>query len=131
MKSTDLEKFIKSEKFDMALYNVGIVYLLRKYIEEFELKKIEKLMSDLEYDNFYDKLEDKCDYYGHKDFFINLKKQLTLISEAREKNTFTEYAKTAILLRKKFHYSLSKVFLDESISKFSNNFKISIFNLLM
>ena len=74
MKSTDLEKFIKSEKFDMALYNVGIVYLLRKYIEEFELKKIEKLMSDLEYDNFYDKLEDKCDYYGHKDFFINLKK---------------------------------------------------------
>ena len=87
----------------MALYNVGIVYLLRKYIEEFELKKIEKLMSDLEYDNFYDKLEDKCDYYGHKDFFINLKKQLTLISEAREKNTFTEYAKTEILLRKKFH----------------------------
>jgi outer membrane protein assembly factor BamD (BamD/ComL family) len=124
MKSTDLEKFIKSEKFDMTLYNVGIVYLLRKYIEEFELKKIEKLMSDLEYDNFYDKLEDKCDYYGHKDFFINLKKQLTLISEAREKNTFTEYAKTAILLRKKFHYSLSKVFLDESISKFSNNLNV-------
>lgn len=130
MKSIDLEKFIKSEKFDMNLYNVGIVYLLRKYIEEFELKKIEKLMLDLENDNFYDKIEDKCNYYGHKDFFINLKKQLTLISEAREKNTFTEYARTAILLRKEFHYSLSKVFLDESISKFSNNLNVDYLSYL-
>ena len=71
MKSNDLEKFIKSENFDMDLYNVGIVYLLRKYIEEFELKKVEKLMSNLEYDNFQDNLEDKCDFYGHKDFFLN------------------------------------------------------------
>lgn len=130
MKSIELEKFIKSEKFDINLYNVGIVYLLRKYIEEFELKKIEKLMSNLEYDNFYDKLEDRCDYYGHKDFFLNLKKQLKLIAEAREKNTFTEYAKTAILLRKNFHYSLSKVFLDEAISKFSNNLNVDYLSYL-
>lgn len=130
MKSIDLEKFIKSEKFDINLYNVGIVYLLRKYIEEFELKKIEKLMSNLEYDNFYDKLEDRCDYYGHKDFFLNLKKQLKLIAETREKNTFTEYAKTAILLRKNFHYSLSKVFLDEAILKFSNNLNVDYLSYL-
>ena len=130
MKSTELERFIKSEKFDINLYNVGIVYLLRKYIEEFELKKIEKLMSDLEYDNFYDKLEDRCDYYGHKDFFLNLKKQLKLIAEAREKNTFTKYAKTAIFLRKNFHYSLSKVFLDEAISKFPNNLNVDYLSYL-
>ncbi len=125
--SKEIIEYTNRNGFDSELQNIGFVYLIRTYIENGKLDEIEKVIKILkdngyfkDLDNSYYKDNDYCSYYGHGYFLENINKQLNLIEGARKRTTYNEYVKVAIKLRKNYYYSLSKVFLNESIQKFKN-----------